>query len=73
MARPVRVDCEDGWYQVTARGNERSAVSTDDTDRRRFLELLGEWVERLGLRLPGYVLMDNHDQLLVQTPRAKDA
>ena len=49
-----------GWYHVTARGNERRAVFFDDRDRIRFLELLGEWVERFGLRLHAYVLMENH-------------
>ena len=70
MARPLRVEIKDGWYHVTARGNERRAVFADDTDRRHFLELLGEWVARFGLRLHAYVLMDNHYHLLVQTPQA---
>ena len=70
MARPLRVDIRNGWYHVTARGNERRAVFRDDQDRRRFLELLEEWVERFGLRLHAYVLMDNHYHLLVQTPQA---
>ncbi|MGD0649750.1 MAG: transposase [Verrucomicrobiia bacterium] len=70
MARPLRVDIEDGWYHVTARVNERRAVFAYDADRRRFLELLGEWVERFGLRLHAYVLMENHYHLLVQTPQA---
>jgi len=70
MARPLRIDIRNGWYHVTARGNERRAVFRDDRDRRRFLELLEEWVERFGLRLHAYVLMENHYHLLVQTPQA---
>ncbi len=70
MARPLRVDVAGGWYHVTARGNERKAVFRDERDRRRFLELLGQLVERFGLRLHAFVLLDNHYHLLVETPRA---
>ena len=34
MARPLRVDIRNGWYHVTARGNERRAVFRDDQDRQ---------------------------------------
>lgn len=65
MARPLRIDLADGWYHVTARGNERRAIFLDDRDRRQFLELLGRTQERFGLRVHGYVLMGNHYHLLV--------
>lgn len=70
MARPVRIEILSGWYHITARGNERRAIFREDADRQRFVELLGEWVERFGLRLHAYVLMDNHYHLLVETPQA---
>ena len=70
MARPLRVDVPGGWYHVTARGNERKAVFRDDEDRGRFLERVEELVERFELAVHGYVLMDNHYHLLVETPRA---
>jgi len=70
MARALRIDIEGGWYHVTARGNERRAIFRDDRDRAHFLELLEEMVERHGVRLHGFVLMDNHYHLLVETPRA---
>ena len=70
MARATRIDLVDGWYHVTARGNERRAIFRGDPDRQHFLELLGDWVELFGLRLHAYVLMDNHYHLLVQTPLA---
>ena len=70
MARPLRIDIRDGWYHVTARGNERRAVFVGQADRRRFLELLEEWVDRFGVRLHAYVLMDNHYHLLLQAPLA---
>ncbi|HUJ11360.1 MAG TPA: transposase [Verrucomicrobiae bacterium] len=69
MARPIRIEVAGGWYHVTARGNERRRIFADDKDRLRFVELLAEWVERFGLRLHAYVLMDNHYHLLVATPQ----
>ena len=70
MARSLRINLVGGWYHVTARGNERRAIFRDDKDRARFLELLAEWVQRFGLRLHAYVLLDNHYHLLVETPLA---
>lgn len=66
MARPLRIEREGGWYHVTARGNERQKIYRDDRDRRHFLELLAELVDRFGLRLHVYVLMANHYHLLVE-------
>jgi putative transposase len=70
MARPTRIHAVDAWYHVTARGNERRAVFRDDKDRLHFLKLVGEGVERYGLRVHAYVLLDNHYHLLVETPLA---
>ena len=52
---------------MTARGNERRPIFRQDADRQQFLDLLGEAVERFGVVVHGYVLMDNHYHLLVQT------
>src|SRR5688572_4207556 len=69
MARPPRIMRVGAWYHVTARGIERKAIYRDDTDRRHFCERLASWVERFGVRLHAYVLMDNHYHLLVETPQ----
>ena len=50
--------------------NERKAVFRDDRDRRRFLDLLQDWVNRFGIRLHAYVLMDNHYHLLLESTNA---
>ena len=68
MARPLRVERAGGWYHLTARGNERRAIYRSDRDRVHFLELIEEAVETYRWRMHGYVLMDNHYHLLVQTP-----
>jgi len=68
VARPLRLEVEDGFYHVVARGNERNAIFKDDTDRRRFLELLGRTLERFAWRCLAYCLMTNHYHLVVRTP-----
>ena len=69
MARPVRIEYPGAYYHVTSRGNERKAIFRDDQDREIFLKLLSRAVEQFYLRLHGYVLMDNHYHLLIETPR----
>ena len=69
MARPPRILKAGAWYHLTARGIERRAIFLDDKDRRHFCQLLGEWVERFGIVLHAYVLMDNHYHLLAETTR----
>ena len=70
MARPLRIEYEGAHYHVTTRGNERKAIFRDDTDRWKFIELLGRAVEQFDIRVHAYVLMDNHYHLLVETRRA---
>ena len=69
MARPLRVEIEDGWYHVTSRGIDRRAIFQDDKDRWHILDLLSALPERFGIRIHAYVLMSNHYHLLVQTPK----
>src|SRR2546428_6366208 len=70
MARPLRIERPGGRYHVTARGNEQKAIYRDDRDRLHFLELLAESPERFGVRVHGYILMDNHFHLLLETREA---
>ena len=70
MARPLRANFKNGWYHVTNRGNNRERVFLDERDRRHFLQLLGQMIERLAVQVHAYVLMDNHYHLLVRTPEA---
>lgn len=70
MARPLRITLANGWYHVTARGNERKAIFLDPADRGRFLELLEATTQRFHWRIHAYVLMNNHYHFLVQTPEA---
>ncbi len=68
MARPLRLEFEGALYHVTSRGNERSSIFRDDSDRSKFLGYLGSVVERERWVLHAYCLMGNHYHLLVETP-----
>ena len=70
MARPLRMERAGAWYHVTARGTERRVIFADDQDRRRWMELIAEAVAVFKLVVHGYVLMDNHYHLMVQTREA---
>ncbi len=70
MSRPLRVLVADGWYHVTARGNERRAIFREGRDCTQFVECLGEMAQRYEVRIAASVLMDNHYPLLLQTPQA---
>ena len=68
MARQLRHHYAGGWYHITARGMWRKEIFEADRDREHFVELLSEMVERYGVILHAYVLMDNHYHLLIETP-----
>lgn len=70
MPRPIRIEYEKAVYHVTARGNEKKEIFTDDGDRLKFLELLKKYVDRHGIILYCYVLMGNHYHLVVETPNS---
>jgi REP element-mobilizing transposase RayT len=42
MSRALRLLVKDGWYHVTARGNERRAIFRGDGDCAQFLAMLGD-------------------------------
>jgi putative transposase len=66
--RPPREEVEGGIFHVFARGNGRGLIFLDDTDRHRYLRLLGETVMRQRWYALAYCLMDNHVHLLLETP-----
>ena len=59
MARPLRINVENGWYHITSRGNRREVIFLDKRDHLKFLDLVGELGERYRVQVHGYVLMGN--------------
>src|SRR5580698_82345 len=70
MARAARIHVPGAWYHVTARGNERRAIFRAEADYAHLVLIIEEAVGRFGLRLHGYVLMQNHYHLILETPEA---
>ncbi|MGO8989532.1 MAG: transposase [bacterium] len=69
MGRPLRIEYAGALYHITARGNERKRIFLDDADRKKFLGILGDYHDRYGILIHGYVLMDNHYHLILETPK----
>lgn len=68
MPRQARVVIPDATYHVTARGNRRQAIFSDDYDCRLFLRILADVVGRYRWQCRAYCLLPNHFHLLVETP-----
>lgn len=68
MPRRIRVEFEDAYYHVMARGNERRAIFRSDRDRNMFLKTMRQMLQRFGARMPCYCLMPNHYHWILHTP-----
>lgn len=71
MGRYTREEIDGGYYHLIARGNNREYIFNRDIDKGYFLKLLNESRQNMRFKLMGYVLMDNHYHLLVQTGNVK--
>ena len=68
MARTLRIQFPGAVYHVTFRGNGRTSIFGDDSDRVRLTERVAESAEDYGVRVLMYCWMSNHGHLLVETP-----
>ena len=58
MGRPLRIEYPGALYHVTSRGNEKRVIFLDDYDRKKFINILGDYNDRHGILIHCYVLMD---------------
>ena len=65
LARPLRINVENGWRHITSRGHRGEVIFLDKRDHLKFLDLVGELGERYRVQVHGYVLMGNHYHLLM--------
>ena len=70
MPRKLRLEYPGALYHVMNRGDRRQLIFQDDTDRRTFLELLGQCCLKTGWQVHPLVLMPNHIHFVVETPQA---
>lgn len=68
MSRPLRITFPGALYHLPRRGNAQAAIYADDADRRAFLDVLTQIVQRYHWFCHAYCLMDNHYHLLIETP-----
>jgi REP element-mobilizing transposase RayT len=74
MARKPRIYFAGAFYHVMIRGNHGEDIFFEDTDRKKFLSLLGECIIRFNCRVHAFCLMTNHVHLAIQvgeTPLSK--
>jgi putative transposase len=69
MPKQRRIQFPGATYHVMARGNRKGRIFEDDRDRRQFLSLLSDALERFDVECPSYCLMGNHYHFLAHTPR----
>ncbi len=68
MSRKLRVEFKGALYHVMSRGVARAETFLDEDDRRLFLEILGDVVEKGALIVHAFCLMPNHYHILCETP-----
>src|ERR1700691_690198 len=69
VARKLRVEYPGAIYHVMNRGDRRELIFQDDSDRKLFLETLGQACAKTGWRIHAYCLMPNHFHLVMETPQ----
>ena len=68
MSRPLRVEYPGAVYHVTSRGNGRAVIFLSDADRRKFLDIMADTVQKYNWLCHAYCLLDNHYHLIIETP-----
>ena len=67
MVRMRRGYYAKAFHHVYNRGNNRTAVFKGDHEKELFLKTLAVYKERLQFKLYGFVLMNNHFHILLET------
>ncbi len=62
-----RIEYPGAFYHVNQRGNNRELIFHSDADKSRYRNHLVELKKKFDFKLLGYVLMDNHYHLLIQS------
>jgi len=67
MPRQARLDIPGALHHIMARGINRSAIFTDEEDKSRFLQRLGENVTKAEASIYAWVIMDTHVHILFKS------
>jgi REP element-mobilizing transposase RayT len=69
MSKERRIQFCGATYHVMSRGNRKARIFEDDRDRREFLSILADALERYNVECASYCLMGNHYHVVAHTPR----
>ena len=67
MPRQARIDAPGALHHIICRGIERRNIFRDDTDRKYFLDRLGDVLSKTSTDCYAWSLMPNHFHLLLRT------
>ncbi len=67
MGRAQRVYYNNAVYHISIRGNNRQMILKEEKDKIEFLKTLNKFKERFKFRLFGFVIMDNHAHLVIES------
>ncbi len=71
MCQPLHEQYKGGIYHVIATGNNKEYIFKESIDKGYFIKLLKECGEVMRYSVYGYVLMDNHYHIIIQTYEKK--
>ena len=66
MSRHARLEIPNGWYHVMNRGHQRKVIFRVRRCYEDFLQRLGQFPERVGVKIHTHVLMPDHYHLQVE-------
>lgn len=67
MGRTWREEYKGGIYHVIARGNNKEFIFKESIDKGYFIKLIKHALDGMGYQIFGFVLMDNHYHIIIQT------
>jgi putative transposase len=67
MGRKPRIEYDGAIYHVIQRGNNRENIFDKESDKSNLLNDIVQKQNDLGFKLMGYIIMDNHFHILLQT------
>ena len=67
MPRRARLDAPGALHHIMVRGINKAAIFSDEQDRQKFLERLGENIDAAACAIYAWVLMTNHVHLLFKS------
>lgn len=67
MARKQRIYFRSAVYHIAIRGNNKQRILREEEDKKVFLFSLAKFKSRFRFKLYGFVIMDNHVHLVIET------